>query len=362
MKKNVVALAALGAFATLAHAQSSVTLYGVIDEGFDFTSNVGGARAYQLSSGVLQGSRFGFKGTEDLGGGVAAIFQLENGFDLNNGTLKQGGREFGRQAYVGLSSNAAGTLTAGRQYDSVVDYLAPLTANGNWGGALFSHPLDNDNTDNSFRINNSVKYASPNLGGFRFGGLYGASNEAGSLSDNRAWSVGTSYNNGPFALGAAFLDIKHPGRTTTGAVTSDATFDAGWERVAGIGANYAVGPATLGAVFSYTNVHNVSGSFATLIFKNYELNAKYMLTPAFSLGAMYDYTSVRGSSAGSASKGHWNEGGLMADYFLSKRTDVYAQTVYQQGSGIAGADISGSAGASSNHHQTVARVGLRHKF
>jgi Outer membrane protein (porin) len=130
MKKSLLALAALGAFAGVAHAQSSVTLYGIIDEGFNINTNSGGKHLYNLSSGVLQGSRFGLRGTEDLGGGLKAIFVLENGFDVNNGKLGQGGLMFGRQAYVGLSSQF-GTVTLGRQYDSVVDYVGPLEAGDN---------------------------------------------------------------------------------------------------------------------------------------------------------------------------------------------------------------------------------------
>ncbi len=76
-----------------------------------------------------------------------------------NGTLSQGGREFGRQAFVGLSSDQFGAVTLGRQYDSVVDYLGPLALTGTqYGGTQFAHPFDNDNLDNSFRVNNSVKY------------------------------------------------------------------------------------------------------------------------------------------------------------------------------------------------------------
>ena len=115
-----------------------------------------------MASGFAQGSRWGLKGTGDPGGGYSALFQLENGFNVNNGTLAQGGRMFGRQAYVAGSARF-GTLTLGRQYDAVVDYLAPTTANGSWGVYPFSHPLDNDNTGNTFRVNNTVKYAA----GFR---------------------------------------------------------------------------------------------------------------------------------------------------------------------------------------------------
>lgn len=153
-------------FVAGAHAQSSVTLYGVIDEGFDYTNNVNGNKAYEMQSGYAQGSRWGLKGGEDLGGGVKAIFTLENGFNLNNGRLGQGGLEFGRQAFVGISDATYGTVTLGRQYDSVVDFLAQTTANGNWAGYLFAHPYDNDNTDNSFRVNNTVKYTSPAWAGF----------------------------------------------------------------------------------------------------------------------------------------------------------------------------------------------------
>lgn len=136
MKKSLLALGVLGAFAGAAHAQSSVTLYGIIDAGVQYVSKTGGnlsstattAKNFQFANGNLQGSRWGLKGAEDLGGGLKAIFVLENGFSLGNGTLGQNGRMFGRQAYVGLSSATAGTLTIGRQYDSVVDFVGPYAS------------------------------------------------------------------------------------------------------------------------------------------------------------------------------------------------------------------------------------------
>ncbi|WP_256258783.1 porin, partial [Burkholderia ubonensis] len=119
MKKHVISAAALATFAASAaftapaFAQNSVTLYGLIDEGFNYTNNVRvngvGKTNYQLASGYAQGSRWGLRGSEDLGGGLKAVFVLESGFDVNNGRLGQGSRMFGRQAYVGLSESRFGT-------------------------------------------------------------------------------------------------------------------------------------------------------------------------------------------------------------------------------------------------------------
>lgn len=112
---------------------------------------------------------------------------------------------------------------------------------------------------------------------------------------------------------------------------------------------------------SYTNVHNLAG-LSSMIFQNYEVSARFAMTPAFSLGAVYDYTHVReGMQTGGVAKGDWHEGGGMADYALSKRTDVYA--LYHQASGAAvPAWIVGTTDASSGNHQFAGRVGLRHRF
>jgi len=140
MKKlalSTLSLALLGA-AGAAHAQSSVTLYGVIDTSIAWVhGNDGQANnSWQMLSGNLQGSRWGLKGAEDLGGGLKAIFQLENGFDPGTGHLNQGGRMFGRQAFVGLQSDQYGTLTLGRQYDPLVDLVQAVTADNYFGSVM----------------------------------------------------------------------------------------------------------------------------------------------------------------------------------------------------------------------------------
>src|SRR5471030_1989290 len=107
MKKTLMVAALTGVCATAAQAQSSVTLYGLIDAGITYTNNQHDHSNWQMTSGQVNGSRFGLRGSEDLGGGLKAIFTLENGFNIDNGKLGQNGLEFGRQAFVGLSSDQA---------------------------------------------------------------------------------------------------------------------------------------------------------------------------------------------------------------------------------------------------------------
>ncbi|TPQ43021.1 porin, partial [Burkholderia ubonensis] len=119
MKKYLAIPAAIACLlAGPAHAQSSVTLYGTIDAGLDYISNqkspAGAGPAYGVQSGNVSTSRWGLRGNEDLGGGLGAVFTLENGFNGANGKFGNGGDEFGRQAWVGLSSHSAGALTFGR--------------------------------------------------------------------------------------------------------------------------------------------------------------------------------------------------------------------------------------------------------
>ncbi|RDK00897.1 porin [Paraburkholderia lacunae] len=381
MKRILVAGATIGCAIVpmAAMAQSSVTLYGLIDEGLNYTNNTKGHSAVQMESGFAQGSRWGVKGTEDLGGGTKAVFQLENGFDVNSGALGQGSRMFGRQAYVGLSSAQFGTLTMGRQYDSVVDFLAPLTANGNWAGYLMSHPYDNDNTDNSFRLNNSVKYTSNTYGGLSFGGLYGFSNQPGGFANNRSYSLGAQYVGGAVSIAAAYMQINHAGANAGGSLATDDTdFFAGRQQVWGAGINYTIGPTVLGFVYSHTTLNDATGSVyvgnfantaSSLKFDNFELNAKYQFAKNAYVGAMYNYTLGHFNSAAGDSKPKWHQIGLMADYNLSVRTDVYVQGMYQH---LAGGDasaaplntafITGADAPSSTANQVIARVGIRHQF
>ncbi|WP_168790789.1 porin [Paraburkholderia aromaticivorans] len=386
MNKQVFALAVsaamFAAFAAPASAQTSVTLYGVLDEGINYTNNVGRGHVYELASGYAQGSRWGLKGAEELGGGLKAIFQLENGFDVSSGRLNQGGRMFGRQALVGLSAERYGTLTFGRQYDSVVDYLAQTTANGNWAGSLFSHPYDNDNTDNSFRLDNSVKYTSPSLSGFQFGGVYSFSNDT-NFANNRAYSFGGQYSYGGLLVAAAYLQADNPGNGANGAITAnDASFIAARMRVFGGGITYTFGPATAGFVYTNSNYLDPIGNgylgvtplvppgvlLNSLKYQNFEVNGKYQISPMLFVGAQYVYTMETYDASTGGVKPKIHSFGLMADYNLSKRTDVYIQGEYQQVTGDSTYSILddafnvGTQSPSSTSKQVVVRAAIRHKF
>ncbi|MFB9123182.1 porin [Paraburkholderia dipogonis] len=395
MNKKIFCSAIASVFATSAFAQSSVTLYGVIDEGLDFTNNVGGGHVYEMASGYAQGSRWGLKGAEDLGAGLKTVFQIESGFNVNTGKLAQGGLGFGRQAYVGIESGRYGSVTLGRQYDSVVDYLALTTANGNWGGYLLSHPFDNDNTDNTFRVNNTVKYASPDIAGFQFGGAYSFSNSTG-FADNRQFSVGAQYTYGGLLIAAAYLNADNPGSTSGGAiagssstVSADANFQSERLRIFGAGINYTLGPATAGFVYTNTNISNpaanvaylgaqesiqptsgalAGGTLTRLKYQNFELNGKYQFTPAFYVGAQYVYTLENYDATTGSVRPKIHTAGLMADYNLSKRTDFYVQGAFQKiagdatGSALDQAYVPGAQDLSSSSSQIVVRAAIRHTF
>lgn len=370
----------LGILSLSAGAQSSVTLYGVFDEGFTYVSNAGGNKSYAISSVGVSGSRWGLKGSEDLGGGMRAVFVLENGFDPTNGTLQQGGRMFGRQAFVGMSTDRYGTLLFGRQYDSVADNVGPLTPQGLWAGALFATPFDNDDTANSLRINNAIKYISPTIAGLSGDAMYAFSNAAGSFANNRMWAAGANYTYGPFKIAAAYALYDNPGLNTTatvntgGALASDSVFIAGRQRIASTAANYTIGPATLGVFYSNTLVSNVGPTLTSGVsyhFNNFGANAYVKLNPALSVGLAYDFTTLDISGrSGGQTQTRYQQVSLQVDEFLSKRTDVYAEAIFQHAAGDAMASgLAGGAVAqiyanmpSSGQNQVLLRVAMRHRF
>ena len=197
MKQSTLLVLLLGSIAGAASAQSSVTVYGVADAGVVFERGGANGSLNKLTSGIESGSRLGFRGTEDLGGGLAANFVLETGIAIDTGGFNQGGTAFGRQAFVGLSNNM-GALTLGRQYTP--QYLTLLLADPFGSGLAGDAANLMPNTgDASSRMTNTVKYVSPNMNGFTGEAAYGFGEIAGDSNAARQYGLAVGYANGPFA-------------------------------------------------------------------------------------------------------------------------------------------------------------------
>ncbi len=212
MKKSLLAMAVLGTFAGMASAQTNVTVYGIVDAGYVREFGDGPERS-KLTSGIKNGSRLGFKGTEDLGGGLSANFLLENGFQVDDGTLGQSQtitlptttRLFGRQAYVGLSSKTLGAINLGRQYAPIFtsqDSVDPF-------GTGLAGALTNIMAS-VVRVDNSVKYTTPLMGGLSADLLYGFGEVAGNSSESRTLGGSLNFSNGPIAATLAHTNVDVP--------------------------------------------------------------------------------------------------------------------------------------------------------
>jgi predicted porin len=383
MKKfalSSLSLALLGA-AGAAHAQSSVTLYGVLDDSIQYVNNVdvsgSNKSSVGLAAGNLQGNRWGLKGTEDLGGGLKAVFQLENGFSPNSGAMGSyngSSKLFGRQAFVGLSSDQFGTVTIGRQYDPVVDLVQAVTADNYWG-STFTTPSDVDNNDNSSRTNNAIKYTSQTYAGFQFEAMYAFGGVAGSTGSGQTWSGAATYANGPFSVAAGYIRMDNTGeskaaRTTAGwSATSDGTFNSinlPYETaksigIASIGAQYVIGPVTAGLRYSNAQYKpDAYSAFAST--ERYNVGAgfvNYQLTPAALLGLGYTFTH----GSGNGDSASYNQISLGGDYNLSKRTDLYLVGAYQRATGTgAVASVADYDEFSASNSQAIVSLGIRHKF
>ncbi len=224
--KHVLGAVAL-ALAAPVFAQSSVTVYGIVDVDGQYLS--GHSKEVREVSGGLQGSRLGFKGSEDLGGGARVDFVLEGGLNIDTGSSAQGGALFGRQAFGALKTSA-GTFSAGRQYSSIYtltsDFSAfsntsvgPTTAvlGGFAGGyepvqgssATGTQPAAGTSLNGGpSRVNNSFRYTSPDLSGFKASALYGAGEITGGTNQTRLWDGSLRYTGSGFDAMLSYVDDK----------------------------------------------------------------------------------------------------------------------------------------------------------
>ncbi|WP_321936320.1 porin [Paraburkholderia sp. J8-2] len=373
MQKTVpyaVALALTG-FATQAFAQSSVTLYGLIDTGFQYTHNSGGKSSQiAMSSGNLSGSRWGLTGSEDLGGGLKTIFTIESGYSSTTGA--GGSSLFGRWAILGLKSDHYGTLTAGRQYDPLIMLVKPFQGN-NFLGGMFGTPGDVDNAGNSARFSKSVLWASPNWGGLQTQWMYALGGVAGSVGSGQSWSGAASYNTGALGVAAGYLHIDNGNATLSsrGTSTSDSLFNTAVNsayssarsiNIARASGSYGLGPVTLGGYYGFAQYNpDSSSTFKTAEkYNTGEVYALWHVSVPLTTQIGYTYTKSSGDSSAK-----YNMFALGADYAMSKRTDFYGVAGYQHASGKNGLGTAQAVLTSTNSgksSQAIVMVGMRHQF
>ena len=340
MKKSLIALAVLAASGA-AMAQSSVTLYGVADVFVGSAkTEVGGAGLRQnvVNTSGINGSRWGLRGSEDLGGGMKAIFTLESGFNLDNGSSAQGGQLFGRQAFVGLESGF-GTVSLGRQYSAYDALHGATNMNGdaftfnaasgtlNVNGASPASNIGvsaNGMADYTSRVNNSIAYTSPSFSGFSGAVVY-------SFGENKNAAVPAVVNN----------NVVPSVVTTAGFTNGDATDNAS------VHLKYANGPLLVGYAYQQEKVAGVAGNQdknkynlvgATYDFGVVKLNGSYnqaknntfkdkeyqvgVAVPfgAAAISAGYAHSKSEGLGVEATGKGY----SILGTYDLSKRTRLYA--------------------------------------
>nr|WP_245964719.1 porin [Trinickia dinghuensis] len=362
----------------VASAQSSVTLYGILDTGIEMVTHADAAGDRVVRMPGLTGSmpsRWGLRGKEDLGGGLATIFTLENGFNTRAGDINQGGRLFGRQAWVGLSS-PYGALTFGRQYTMTLwaivdsDILGPDI----YGGVgSFDAYVPNSRSDNTIAYKGTFD-------GFTAGATWsfgrdsaGTGNSpgqgtcAGSLPGNaeacRQWSVMLRYDAANFGMASAYDEQRGgPGAAANifnGAAPFPLTSSGDKDVRMQLNGYYKLGAFKVGGGWLGRHVETMSPGVPDVRTNTWYLTASYFVTPA----AIVDGGAYRTIDSEQDTRG--TIATLRGTYLLSKATSVYLQTAYLFNSAKAKYTLSqGGPGATpaAGAGQLGLMVGLRHSF
>jgi predicted porin len=368
MKKTLFVTALFAALSGVAQAETSVTLYGLIDTGVGY-QRIKGDGAHEskfgMTNGVSSGSRWGLRGAEDLGDGLSAVFTLESGFNSANGQSGQSSRLFGRQATVGLKSSSWGLLEFGRQTNIASKYLGSIDPFGaSYGQANIGVAFSAANT---VRYDNMVQYATPSFGGFQAGIGYSfnvadttAAQTGFKTADNtRGITAGVRYLNGPVNVALTYDQLNPASQ-----LGNDAT-PKSWS----IAGSYDFEVVKLAAAFGQTRDGwftgqgvNAFGSGSTsadgfgtnVAVDGFKANS-YMVGLTVPFGASSLLASWQRADPDSdlltGGDSAMNVYSLGYTYNLSKRTNLYALASYAT-------DYAFIDGVKS----TVGLVGIRHRF
>lgn len=360
-QKKIIAAAALSVISGAAAAQSNVTIYGLIDTGVEYLTNAGANKGsvLRLSSGAMNTSRIGFRGTEDLGGGLKAVFQLENGFKLDTGAFDDStGALFNRQSTVGLEG-AFGRVVAGRSFTTTYDFILPFDPMGYSGQyswvtsagatpATSTAPVRKDGMLTS--ASNMIKYQG-DFGGFKVGATYSFGEVAGSTNDSAKYSLGLAYTAGPFSVATTY-------DRSNGAIAANSN---SYDKAASMhlaGGYQATEDLKFNLGYRYYK-KSLATNATPLRSDLFWGGGSYKLTPALTfIGTIY-YQNIKDvATAQDADPIMYS---LRLKYALSKRTDLYASGAFAKAKNGANVGVSRDDPGFDNS-QTGVTLGIQHRF
>ena len=346
MKKLFIALAITGASVGVAHAQSAVEIYGLVDMGFVAESGTTPLATTKvtpvskLTSGVQSGTRLGFKGTENLGDGVKALFVLETGIAADAGGFNQGNTAFARQSFVGLQSDL-GTLTLGRQYTPLFNTMmvADPFAAGMAGAAQNLMPTG------GIRMNNTIKYASPVFSGFSAELAYGFGEAVDNSSKGQERSAAVNYSEADLRLALGYNDWteKVVNTATTPPTVTYRPNRKDWF----LAANYDLKVAKIFAGVTDTNFDGVKSN-------------DYLIGTQIPFGKHTFIASYINKDVRNASNKDANQIALGYTYTFSKRTNLYAAWGRINNDSAAGYTVGNNSDPGTG--EKAFNFGLRHLF
>jgi predicted porin len=374
LKKQLFLFCALGACAAASHAQSAITLYGDVDQYIGWIKSAGGHSILGLNDGAILRSRLGVRGIEDLGGGLQAKFNLEQGIGADAGTAADSSRLFDRQAWVGLGNNTLGEIRLGRQNTEIffiggaIDYTDRTT----FGSIINTFGVPS-------RYDNDISYKTPRIANFQFSAHYALKETGTEMSGRRGVvQLALDYSNGPWRAGYAGIASKPAANAPINRqvqyhnLYGDYDYGKGKIYLAYVRSNNVTGNASgNSAAAILSNVSIPNNSFAgtdpsvNRFYNVYQISADYRVTPVLRVGALWG-TMIDQSSSNAGARG----GNVGAFYDLSKRTTLYGFANWMKNQPNAGFRFSGSAGPSANlagadvngRFMTGLQAGVLHRF
>ena len=356
------------AYAGHAAAQSNVTIYGIVDAGFVHESGGAAGSVNKITSGIGSTSRLGFRGNEDLGGGLSALFQLELGTRIDTGELDAPNTIFNRQAFVGLKSTTLGMLTLGRQYTPY--YITLLTVADPFGAGYAGNAKNLFPTaGNLTRASNTVLYTSPSVQGWSGELAYSMGEQQGSNEAGRQMGGALAYTGGPLTVRLAYNNRNNDITAAAGAAMTPpvpaASRDIGTNTM--LAANYDFGMLKAFAAYSrdkgsnsapLPNTSNPYGSIVRPIASTDSNDFLVGLTAPVGNGTvMASYIDKNDKTVFNQDASQW---GLGYSYTLSKRTSVYAAYAHIRNKNGAGYTVGNNSEVGTGN--SAVNIGMRHSF